>query len=647
MGSTQGEVDRGTAPGSARMRVRARDVVAAYRPIVSGGALALCAYLVFNAFKRVTGSGDYTELTALVSMGLAAGCAGVFFAIRRTGRLSELEAGTLLLCFSVLCNVSFHLLVSFEFENLVYFIIMMPVFGCLSPSLRSAGLSVGTSLACLVFFLFRDAPDELMNYLSVALAGMLAALSIALLVRRTIIDAIRARAEAVRDREEAERLALQTRRIADNDALTGLPNRRTFFRELEARLERLREQDTPFLLGLIDLDGFKPVNDSYGHAAGDALLKMASARLRELCPRDGLTARLGGDEFAILVPMPASRAAAQVFGQRVCDALSAPYEIDGEVAHVSGSIGLMTAGRADLDTHQLMERADHALYHAKRNHRGEAVMFDAGHEAELFQSGRIDRALRRADLDAELVLLFQPQFDLTSGKVCAFEALARWHSPELGLVAPDVFIPAAERANLIRALTVTLFSKALKELKAWPAELRLSFNLSAHDLMSADAVSRLRDMIEQSGIDPARVEFEITETAMMADFEKARASIERLAALGCSIAVDDFGVGYSNFGYLHELPVRKIKIDRSFVGRLLDDRTAAKIVKTLIGLARSLDMECVVEGVETERQLEVLKACEARFVQGFLLGRPMGAGEVTGFADSAPAPERRSPRRRV
>lgn len=623
-------------PARSGARVNTHELCAAYQPVVGGGALALAGYLLFNALKRPLVGGEDALLLALVSLSLLAVCVAIHFLARRIDRMVELEAAGLLLCGCVLANVSFHLTLVFEFENLVYFLVMMPVFACLAPTWRTVAVSVAASLACLVWFLWSQAPGELANYLSVAMAGIAAALAIAFFVRRTVIDAIEARLQAVRDREEAERLASETRRIAELDALTGLPNRRSFFRGLEERQAVLRQDETPFLLGLIDLDGFKPVNDSFGHAAGDALLKMASDRLLATLPDAALGARLGGDEFAILAPLPASRAAAQVFGQQVCDALGAPYEIDGEVAHVSGSIGLLVADHGDLDTHQLMERADHALYHAKRHHRGEAVIFDASHEAELSNSGRIDRALRRADLEAELVVLYQPQFDLKRSRVCAVEALARWHSRELGLVMPDIFIPAAERANLIRSLTSILLDKALTQLGSWPETLRLSFNLSAHDLMSANAVSRIIETVHASKIAPERIEFEITETAMMADFDKARASIERLAAIGCSIAVDDFGVGYSNFGYLHELPVRKIKIDRSFVGRLLDDRTAAKIVRTLIGLARSLDMECVVEGVETSRQLDVLKACDARFVQGFLLAKPMPAGEVAGVLERNP-----------
>lgn len=626
--------------------VRADELAVAYRPIVGGAALWIAGYLLFNAAKRfVLAAGPESYLLGAVSLFLMLVCAALYPATRRTSRLAELEAAGLILSSCVLINVAVHLSISFEFENLIYFIIMMPVFACMTPTLRAMALSVGASLVSLVYFLAAKAPGELLDYLSASVAGIAAALAIALIMRRTVIEAIGARMEAIRDREAAEALALQTREIANNDALTGLPNRRSFFRGLEKRLAVLRGEGTPFLLGLIDLDGFKPVNDSYGHAAGDALLTMASDRLRALCPETGLVARLGGDEFALLAPLPDSRATAQLFGQSLCDALSAPYPIDGEVAHVSGSTGLLVCDQANLDTHQLMERADHALYEAKRHHRGEAVIFSARHEADLSRSGRIDRALRRADLKAELTVLFQPQIDLKAGRVCGFEALARWTSAELGPVGPDVFIPAAERANLIRSLTTILLDKAIRQLRRWPAPVYLSFNLSAHDLMSAEAVTRLIETIETSGLEPGRIEFEITETAMMADFDKARASIERLAGIGCSIAVDDFGVGYSNFGYLHELPVRKIKIDRSFVSRLLDDRTAAKIVKTLIGLARSLDMECVVEGVETANQLEILKACDARFVQGFLLGRPMSADAIAGFLDAGidtgPPPETR------
>jgi len=216
-------------------------------------------------------------------------------------------------------------------------------------------------------------------------------------------------------------------------------------------------------------------------------------------------------------------------------------------------------------------------------------------------------------------------------RTVGFEALARWTSPDLGSVRPDYFIRLAEAAGLINRITIVLLEKTLKEARLWPHDLYVSFNLSGHDLMNNDAIDAIIAVVDNSGIDSRRVEFEITETALMSDFAQARASIDRLAALGCRIALDDFGSGYSSFSYMHNLPVNKIKIDRAFVVEMLKGDVARKIVGTILDLAANLGMECVVEGVETEAEVAVLRKMNGRYIQGYLFGRPMPASEISGF----------------
>jgi predicted signal transduction protein with EAL and GGDEF domain len=281
----------------------------------------------------------------------------------------------------------------------------------------------------------------------------------------------------------------------------------------------------------------------------------------------------------------------------------------------------------------MMERADHALYRAKGAMHGKTVLFDASLEQEMSATGKVDKALRRADHAREFEVYFQPQLDLSGPRLVGFEALARWNSPELGAITPDVFIPAAERAGLIRPLTRIFLGKALAAMGDWPADLKLSFNLSTLDLMSPNAIDTILDTVAKSGIAPGRIEFEITETAMMSDFGQARQAIGRIHDAGHPVALDDFGIGYSSLQYLQQLPVNKLKIDHSFVRNILHDTSSFKIVRTLLSLAQTLGLNCVVEGVETPAQLQILKTMGARLIQGYLIGRPMPASDISEFLD--------------
>ena len=332
---------------------------------------------------------------------------------------------------------------------------------------------------------------------------------------------------------------------------------------------------------------------------------------------------------AILAPAnPKTAQAILSLGHKIEARLSEPYDLGDYTCKGSGSVGLLICDDPELAAHDLMERADHALYFAKRALQGRAVLFNAALEREMTTSSQVDKALRKADYDREFSVVFQPQYDLLKSRITGFEALARWDSPELGRVTPDVFIPAAERAGLIRPLTRTLLSKALDTMLDWPDETSLSFNLSTHDLMSPNAIEAILTTVRDSGIPAKRIEFEITETAMMSDFNQARRAIDQINRAGHSVALDDFGIGYSSLQYLQQLPVSKLKIDHSFVSSILEDTSSYKIVRTLLSLSRTLDLGCVIEGVETEAQLHILRTMGARHIQGYLIGQPMPADQV-------------------
>ena len=422
-------------------------------------------------------------------------------------------------------------------------------------------------------------------------------------------------------------------RLANLDTLTDLPNRRAFFSELENRVKAAAENGSRLALGVIDLDGFKPVNDLHGHPFGDKLLAEVSRRLALLCDRNGsYIARLGGDEFALIVPDVESDDALLLIGEALCDALRAPFELAEAQVQIAGSIGFAVYPELAKTPVELFEHADYALYDGKRgDRRGQPTLFSTQHVAAIHRDARIEQALKMADLDAELEVVFQPIVEVASAKTVAFEALARWTSPALGKVSPGEFIPVAERAGIINRLTRPLLTKALATAASWPADVRLSFNLSAYDLSSPESVLAIIRIIESSDFDPSRLDLEITETAFGHDFEQVRKAVDMLKYLGCGISLDDFGTGYSSLSRLHALPLTKIKIDRSFVIDLHRNQAGAKIVKSLLALSRDMGLDCVVEGVETEAEMMALRKLGGTMVQGYFYSPPVAETELDRF----------------
>lgn len=438
--------------------------------------------------------------------------------------------------------------------------------------------------------------------------------------------------------EALEALGAENLRLAATDALTGLPNRRSFFPTLDDAILRSRGMVSSFTLGIIDLDGFKGLNDTYGHMVGDRVLHEVATRLRGALPPDADLARLGGDEFALILHDDTSATGLDALCQAVFTAVNRPFVFGETSARVGASIGFARF-ETDMTAAQLVERADFALYEAKAHRRGAFVVFAPEHETRMRLQSAVEHALRHADFAAEFSLAFQPMVDVVSGRAVAFEALARWHSPHLGQVPPDRFIAVAERIGLINELTRVLLAKALATMAAWPADVALSFNLSVTDITSPEAVARLCALVEASAIAPHRLQFEVTETAMIGDFAQALAGLERLKALGVGLSLDDFGTGYCSLSYVHALPVDKLKIDQSFTRALHERESARKIVTSILDLSRGLGLQCVVEGVETPGQAAFLKALGCPLMQGYLFHKPMPADDVLAYLrDNSTAP---------
>ena len=422
---------------------------------------------------------------------------------------------------------------------------------------------------------------------------------------------------------ETRRLSQENFRLANVDSLTDLPNRRQFFHRLSLLAEQARTEQHSFVVGVLDLDGFKAINDLYGHGVGDRVLKETGQRLLQLSDDTHFIARLGGDEFGIIVDAKFDSEAVLAVGTRVCSIFDEPFFVAGILAKIGGSMGFALAPDAGTTAELLYERADYALYHAKARHRGRPVIFSREHEVEIRKLSIIEHTLRRVDLDAELSLHYQPIVNVETIRLVGFEALARWHSPELGDISPDVFISVAERTELIGTITQVLLRKALAAAGSWPHDLFLSFNLSMRDLVSQVTILQIVSLIEGSGIDPRRIIIEVTETALMQDYEQVQRSLGILRSMGLKVALDDFGAGQSSLSYVHQLSLDKIKIDRGFIRNIAMQENSRNIVKTVIDLCRNLKFDCVVEGVETAEQVEIVSRLGCSTMQGYFFSKPM------------------------
>ena len=436
---------------------------------------------------------------------------------------------------------------------------------------------------------------------------------------------IRSQAALAAKQKETERLNAENERLAHTDALTGLPNRRFFFSRLEELIDDIEGADKVFAVGVVDLDRFKLINDTYGHQLGDLLLTEVGNRLKSLDIAGLDICRLGGDEFGFLYK--ASQEEAAKTGQVICDAISKPYRISDIRMTVGASCGIAFYPEAGSSAHVLFDRSDYALYNSKTSSRGRVTVYSADHEARIRSDRAIESALHRADLDKEFKVYFQPVVSLSDRMIVGFESLARWQNPALGAIPPSEFIPIAEKTGLIHRLTLNLFAKAVQQIQTLPGELCLSFNLSAHDITSSETVAALLEIIRSNDLDPHLVTFEITETSVVGSYEAAAACLTTLRAAGVKLALDDFGTGYSSLGYLHRLPIDCVKIDRSFIAGI-DDPVAKNVVTSIVGLCQSMEMLCVLEGVETQNQLEAAELLNCRLVQGYHFAAPMPFEEI-------------------
>lgn len=423
----------------------------------------------------------------------------------------------------------------------------------------------------------------------------------------------------ISDQRKAE---ARVRHLARHDALTDLPNR-VYFREEMARLEaRIRRQENVAVLCL-DLDHFKAVNDTLGHGVGDRVLQTVARRLREVSRETDLVARLGGDEFAFLVyPLEDPRNAAAA-AERVIKSIAEPMQVQGHQVMIGTSIGIAIAPVDGADAETLLKKADMALYRAKGEGRGNFHFFEKGMDDALQHRRLLEHGLKVALTRGEFRLVYQPLLSLESNRICCLEALLRWDHPEKGLIPPVEFIPIAEETGVITSIGQWVLQEACRAAADWPEHVRVAVNLSPVQFKNRGLVDHVVAALSGAGLSAERLELEITESLLLADTEQTLRTLHQLRALGVRISMDDFGTGYSSLSYLRSFPFDKIKIDRSFMTGLGKERDSLAIVKAVIGLGHSLGMSTTAEGIETEAQLEAVRAEGCSEVQGYLFSPPL------------------------
>jgi diguanylate cyclase (GGDEF)-like protein/PAS domain S-box-containing protein len=436
-------------------------------------------------------------------------------------------------------------------------------------------------------------------------------------------------------RDLTERTALTRRAL--HDPLTGLPNRALFLDHLERALARQERYDLLVGVLFIDLDRFKLVNDSLGHAAGDQLLVEVAGRLRGALREHDTVARFGGDEFVVLCDDLTDEAQVVTIAERIVGELGAAYRIAGQEVVSSASVGITLSRRQPgrrADPETLLADADAAMYRAKDRGRAGFELFDEEMRVRTRTRVQLERDLRRALREGDIEVHYQPTVDLRDGRITGVEALARWTHPSRGPIPPATFIPLAEETGLITDLGLHVLETACRQGEVWRAAraewggLLISVNVSGRQVQRAALATDVAEVLRRTGLDPGRLVIEVTESVLMTDIPRAAEALEALKAVGVGIAVDDFGTGYSSLAYLTRFPLDILKVDRSFIDQIVEDGRSLSIVAAVIGLAKALGLQTIAEGVEHAAQLSALRRLGCAQAQGFHLARPLPAGEV-------------------
>ncbi|PDT16802.1 bifunctional diguanylate cyclase/phosphodiesterase [Rhizobium sp. J15] len=434
------------------------------------------------------------------------------------------------------------------------------------------------------------------------------------------------------------------REEALRDRLSGLSNRDGLGLAVDRFVAEARQTRRNVLLLYLDLDGFKEVNDSYGHGTGDQLIRAVAAGLAVLIPQGAVLARIGGDEFAIAFLSDGEHAAALQLSEQILDFLAEPLEIGRRVVVVGASIGIAMSPAGTISREELVRRSDLAMYKAKEAGRARMTLYDPSMDADREQRNALEIDLRVAIESGDLTLVYQPLVDAATQALNGVEALVRWNRPGHGPVSPDVFIPIAETSGLIESLGLFVLRKACETAKQWPG-LAISVNVSPGQFRNPAFTDYVRYVLKQTEIEAGRVTLEITEGYMIQNPQRTRQSIERLKGLGVKVALDDFGSGFSSIGYLRQFGFDRIKIDRSLVMDVDQGKRQREMLQATVALARSLDIPVTAEGIETEAQAVAMRLFGCDCLQGYLFGKPMAADHITALLNEGHAAEPAAPRR--
>lgn len=509
----------------------------------------------------------------------------------------------------------------------IVFFLYITLFACVFCLLHIIQSAIYLTLIIIVpSFLYLMTRDH-MVFKAMGINSLLVSTGIIFLLTnhyKNFTGLVRQKSMLIEQRQKLNQFNVENIRLANIDMLTSLPNRRNFFSQLNALTKSYEgHPEKRLIVGLLDLDGFKRINDIFGHPTGDDLLIQTSERLATILGDDITLARLGGDEFGIIITKEKDMRSIVAIGERLCEAMRIDFQLRDGTIQIAATVGFVEFPSMADNPQQLFERADYALCYSKQHSKGKPVVFSAEHETIIREVSTIEQQLHGADLDKELSIMFQPIVDIKTNMVMGFEALARWNNPILGNVRPDIFIRSAEQMGSISKLTVILLRKALKLACEWPDDIYMSFNLSTYDLASPETIIKLVNLIEKSDFPSKRIVLEVTETAVMHDMERATDALRLLKLQGVQIALDDFGTGFSSLSYVHRMPLDRLKIDRSFINEIDTDNDTRNIVRTIIDLCNNLNLYCIVEGVETESQLKVLEQVGGQYVQGYYFSQPL------------------------
>ena len=458
---------------------------------------------------------------------------------------------------------------------------------------------------------------------------------------------------SAKDITQAYQRAREDSRLAEYDSLTGLANRHRMNRKLESTLAAYKREKRSCALLMMDLDKFKQVNDTMGHPAGDELLRQVGDRLRAIVGEKGEIGRLGGDEFQVMLPDTDDRGTLGDLADKIIQMLSSPYQIEGKRAIIGASVGISIAPYDGVEAEEIIHNADLALYAAKNSGRGTYRFYSADLKDVEQERQELLDDLREALATDQLALHYQPVVRTDDNAIVGFEALMRWEHPERGNVPPMSFIPAAEETDLINQLGQWALRRACEDALKWPDNIRIAVNVSAKQFANKDFPTIVTQVLAETGIDPDRVELELTETVFVGDTDATTATFKTLKGLGVRLALDDFGTGYSSLSYLRNAPFDKIKVDKSFVDSCTQkNENSAKIITAIIGLSDALGMDVTVEGVEAFDQFALVTEKGAKYIQGWIYSKARPQDEVLdkiangGFKIEPSGPETYRPERR-